>query len=339
MRRVLAALVLALFVSVLGIGSAVAEPSALTASFPRTVTVSAGAKPGSVTGTLTGTPGRPVWLQTQAGRGWVTLGETVSDSRGRYALTTPTWWVGHQVLRTYAPATAEYAAAASASTGSLTVKRGYTPRAGTAYANLAGPARWDPCQAISYRVNPAGMPAGALSDVKEAVRRVSEASGLRFVYAGTTTYLPYRKGAKPAANGQLTVAWATPRVVPMLAGNQLGFGGYGPGLDRGEWEQILEGYVVLDSTAKLPGGFAGGGRQSTRGSLLLHELGHAIGLDHVTDKRQVMYPVILPQAAQYASGDLRGLAAVGASQGCFPADVPATPRGRSVSASTGQVRP
>ena len=56
----------------------------------------------------------------------------------------------------------------------------------------------------------------------------------------------------------------------------------------------------------MPGGFAGGGRQSTRGSLLLHELGHAIGLNHVTDKRQVMYPVILPQAAQYASGDLRG---------------------------------
>ena len=85
--------------------------------------------------------------------------------------------------------------------------------------------------------------------------------------------------------------------------------------------------MVLDSTAKLPGGFAGGGRQSTRGSLLLHELGHAIGLDHMTDKRQVMYPVILPQAAQYASGDLRGLAAVGAAQGCFPADAPATPRG------------
>jgi hypothetical protein len=332
MRRVLAAVALALFVSLLGIGSAEAEPSALTASFPRTATVSAGAKPAAVTGNVTGTPGRAVWLQTQAGQGWVTLATTVSDSHGGYALSTPTWWVGHQVLRTYAPATSEYAAATSAATGNVTVKRTYTPRGGTAYRNLAGPARWDPCVAISYRVNPSQMPAGALGDVKEAVRRVSEASGLRFVYAGTTSYVPYRKGSKQLATGDLTIAWAPPREVPKLAGNTLGLGGYGSGLDRGAWEQILDGFVVLDSTAKLPGGFATVARQSTRGSLLLHELGHAMGLDHVTDKRQVMYPLILPQAAQYASGDLRGLAAVGASQGCFPADVPTAPRARGASA-------
>jgi hypothetical protein len=326
-------------VSLVGpVAPADAESSALTAGFPRSAAVSAGARPGNVTGAVTGTPGRPVWLQTQAGQGWVTLGVTASDSRGRYTLPTPTWWVGHQVLRTYAPATSEFDAAASAATGSMTVTRTYTPRGGTAYRNLAGPARWDPCVAISYRVNPAQMPAGAMGDVKEAVRRVSEASGLRFVYAGATSYTPYRKGSEALATGDLTIAWATPRTVPRLAGNTIGLGGYGPGLDRGAWEQILDGYVVLDSTAKVPGRFAGGGHRSTRGSLLLHELGHAIGLDHVDDKRQVMYPLILPQAAQYASGDLRGLAAVGASQGCFPTDVPAKTRGRGAFAPTGHVR-
>ena len=31
-----------------------------------------------------------------------------------------------------------------------------------------------------------------------------------------------------------------------------------------------------------------------------------------------MYPVLLPRPAQFAGGDLRGLAAVGAARGCFP---------------------
>ena len=185
------------------------------------------------------------------------------------------------------------------------------------------------------------MPVGALGDVKEAVRRVSEASGLRFVYAGTTSYVPYREGPgdKQVADADLTIAWAPPRLVPKLAGDTLGLGGYGPGIDRGAWVQIIDGYVVLDSTARLPGGFAGGGRQSTRGGLLLHELGHAMGLGHVDDERQVMYPLILPHAAQYASGDLRGLASVGAAQGCFRTDLPTTMRGPGGSGPTGHVSP
>ena len=106
MRRVFAAVLLALLVSLLGpMDTAGAEPSALTVSFPRAATVSAGAKPGAVTGTVTGTPGRPVWLQAQTSQGWVTLDDTVTGSLGGYALRTPTWWVAHQVLRTFAPAT------------------------------------------------------------------------------------------------------------------------------------------------------------------------------------------------------------------------------------------
>ena len=42
-----------------------------------------------------------------------------------------------------------------------------------------------------------------------------------------------------------------------------------------------------------------------------------IGLDHVADKRQLMYPVMQRSAdARYGAGDLAGLAALGASGGC-----------------------
>ncbi len=43
----------------------------------------------------------------------------------------------------------------------------------------------------------------------------------------------------------------------------------------------------------------------------LHELGHLVGLEHLPDTNQVMYPSINVNLAGYAAGDLAGLAALG----------------------------
>jgi predicted Zn-dependent protease len=40
---------------------------------------------------------------------------------------------------------------------------------------------------------------------------------------------------------------------------------------------------------------------------MLHELGHLVGLDHVDDPGQLMYPVTALAVTDYAAGDLRGL--------------------------------
>ena len=45
--------------------------------------------------------------------------------------------------------------------------------------------------------------------------------------------------------------------------------------------------------------------------MILHELGHLVGLGHVKDKRQNMYPVISARNVHYASGDLAGLRLLG----------------------------
>ncbi len=282
-----------------------------------TGTVATGARV-PIIGTVPPPAGRLVLLQSRTTTGWITLGETKAGADGRFSLAAPTWWAARQVLRVYAP-TAGGAAAVASTTGTLRVTRRYAPRPGTAYRHLGGvKARWDACRVVTYRVNAARMPQGALRDVREAFRRISEATGLRFSYAGDTSYVPYRpENNSRLSRADLAIAWAPPRAVPGLGGSVLGLGGYASVGADGGWSRIVQGFVVLDSTSRQPAGF-GGHRWATRGLLLLHELGHAIGLDHVNDRRQVMYPVLLPQPAQYAAGDLRGLAAVGATRGCFP---------------------
>lgn len=50
---------------------------------------------------------------------------------------------------------------------------------------------------------------------------------------------------------------------------------------------------------------------------MLHELGHLVGLDHVNDPTQLMYPETSGEMTDFAAGDLTGLAELGRGA-CFP---------------------
>ena len=189
--------------------------------------------------------------------------------------------------------------------------------------------RWNPCAPVSWKVNlaqagstPAARQA-ALNDVVGALKRITQVTGVRFRYAGQTAAVPTR-GALPSV-APLVIAWARagsgPGRSPLLQSGAAGWGGIS-GLiytSGGRlYYRITSAYAVLN--AGQNGAFrAGFGSGSTRGALLMHELGHAMGLGHSDYTSEIMYPTILPRRGTgYGFWDRRALTRVGRAGGCMP---------------------
>ena len=276
-----------------------------------------------------------VQLQRFAAGKWSTVARA-RTSDGAYSLPVPTAATGTATFRTVALSTSGRAVATSRR---FAVRIGKGDLRSVAY--LTKPAsRWDPCQSIRYRVNLGGAPKGAAADVDQAVRRVAAATGLRFVKGKATTVVPGSAGRdvldQYPADTALVIAYVKPGQSAYLPvrSRTLGMGGafYRPEVSQvggRAWHEILQGYVVLDRTQSLPSGFGkgrGSGYLGTWGQVLMHELGHVVGLDHPkrSDPAQIMFARTTTKEAVWGAGDLVGLRALGASSGCFTGDSPAT---------------
>jgi hypothetical protein len=177
------------------------------------------------------------------------------------------------------------------------------------------PVGYSPCRPLHYVVNAALAPPGAERLVEDAIRTVSLATGITFINDGATTEAPaqtrapYQKEAYGDRWAPLLIAWTTPEQAPQLKGPVIGTGGsthfsYGDGP-----KSFVTGSLELDApqiTEELSR--ADGAAYAT--AVILHELGHVMGLEHVDDPRQLMYPEIgAPDGL--AAGDLNGLQALG----------------------------
>ena len=194
---------------------------------------------------------------------------------------------------------------------------------GPTYVDDQGrPARWDPCTPIRYVVNPAWIPHAGRADLAEALRRIADASGLRFVDEGDTDELPARTRAayQPDRYGQrwapLLVAWVPSESTDLGLGNGVQGVSMAVAVPGRAGPSLVSGQVALDASRRLAAGFGPG---TTDGEVLLHELAHAIGLGHVLDPTQVMYPQATSSESQFGAGDRAGLRALGAAAGCHPA--------------------
>lgn len=190
--------------------------------------------------------------------------------------------------------------------------------------------RWNGCQAdITYKVNLAAVPSSLrttiLSETQGSVSRISRATGIPFTYKGSTTEVP-RVGSLSGQSAEIIIAFTTPAATTYnLSGAILGEGGYSYAWasrtvsGKTTYTVAIErGFVVVDTPQMLAQTVGGFGTGSRRTNLLLHELGHAMGLQHVTDTRQQMYPTLRSTSPSgLAAGDLTGLAKVGRPAGCL----------------------
>jgi hypothetical protein len=183
-------------------------------------------------------------------------------------------------------------------------------------AKQAGrPVAYDPCHAIHYQVRVGVGPLNGLNLVKEGVRRLSEATGLTFVFDGMTDEVP-RLSAFQDPDKPVWIGWAGEEETDLWKqqGDVVGLGGSAAVLNRNGRQVYISGYVVMRPDARLPSTF---GQGETEGTVLLHELGHLVGLGHVADQNEVMHDGVTHFSGEsFGPGDRRGLWEVGASQGC-----------------------
>ena len=77
----------------------------------------------------------------------------------------------------------------------------------------------------------------------------------------------------------------------------------------------VSGTILLDAPQLRD--FARNGRSDVVRGVAEHELGHLVGLGHVNDQHQIMFPESDLQVSSYQDGDRRGLAQLGAGP-CRP---------------------
>ena len=198
-------------------------------------------------------------------------------------------------------------------------------------------AYWNPCETIDYGIDftyaqRKGMrKARELQRWRSVVDEVSAVMGLRFRYAGP---IGTRSGGTEPRTGapvDLVITFGNAKrgrygYRKVLRGGVAGFGGVN-WRSSGARSAVIGGFVVIDtdevirSTDTWTRAFDP--RPATQRepdilrALYMHEFGHAVGLDHVRDKRQLMYPQLQPDRADtLGAGDRKGLRKLG-NQRCF----------------------
>jgi hypothetical protein len=183
------------------------------------------------------------------------------------------------------------------------------------------PVRWNPCEPIRYVVNDAEAPPGSMATVREAIARVSAATGIEFFSSGSTHEVPMLDRDPTEFTGTLPnwapvlIAWVNPDEtdIAFKSGEHTAVAVAAP-MSPPEQDIYVTGWIAINTAAGAPPGFDYPGAE---GPTLLHELGHLVGLGHVKAPGELMEPSG-GGMTDYGVGDLAGLRRLGRDAGCLP---------------------
>lgn len=165
---------------------------------------------------------------------------------------------------------------------------------------------------------------------------------MTFVDDGPTDEVGRRR--EPYQPDRYPKRWAPILVYWQIAGAQADVEVLGGGFPTRIGDVYVTGLLFLNADSindpvtrtTLPGGFENddglgtvGPAGVTWGRVMLHELAHMMGLGHVRDPGELMYPELadhMVRPAGYAAGDAIGLRHLGAAGGCAVTPPPGTPR-------------
>jgi hypothetical protein len=176
----------------------------------------------------------------------------------------------------------------------------------------------DPCIPIRWTISTDQMPIGADEIVREAVAEVAALTGLVWE-GGTYQGNPVDFERDPLVNvgtwqwAPVQIGWSTEVESSDLAGDTAGVGG--PMVSSGSYgaaEYLRSGTVLLDLD-QFPKDLSKASDRAKAKAVVMHELGHVVGLDHVTDATELMFPAAT-STVEWGPGDLAGLAAAGAGE-------------------------
>lgn len=185
------------------------------------------------------------------------------------------------------------------------------------------PVTYDPCRPIHVVTNNRTAPPYGPELVAESLDEISRITGLVFILEGETDeaptsnrspYMPERYGDRWAP---VLIAWSDPAETPDLEGLVTGIGG-SSNIASSDQPTVtyVSGVVILDGPQLEQSFRYGAGREAVKG-VILHELGHLVGLNHVDDKSQLMYERAQANITSFQDGDITGLIELGAGP-CIP---------------------
>lgn len=158
--------------------------------------------------------------------------------------------------------------------------------------------RWNPCKPVEVYANYTDAPAHAEAALKAAVAKLGTAMATAVTYRGTSPARAVNEHPEQLEPGAILVSWP-----PSWESSAAAWGGW-------SGRSFIDGGYVTVSQQPFS--------QSNLTQLLMHELGHAVGLGHTSDAEQIMYPMMMYDRPDWGAGDLAGLARAGRGGGCAP---------------------